>query len=76
MKKIKTFESFNFDELDFINESKVWYLPSFRDKIADVAVEIPRRGKTDNANRANVLRKIIRVAYRASRHAIDVSGKR
>ncbi len=38
MKKIKTFESFNFDELDFINESKVWYLPSFRDKIADVAV--------------------------------------
>lgn len=38
MKKIKTFESFNFDELDFINESKVWYLPSFRDKVSDVAV--------------------------------------
>jgi hypothetical protein len=38
VKKIKTFESFNFDELDFINESKVWYLPSFRDKVSDVAV--------------------------------------
>ncbi len=38
MKKIKTFESFNSNELDLINESKVWYLPSFRDKISDVAV--------------------------------------
>ena len=36
MKKIKTFESFYFSELDLINESKVWYLPSFRDKISDL----------------------------------------
>ena len=35
-KKIKTFESFYFSELDLINESKVWYLPSFRDKISDL----------------------------------------
>jgi len=38
MKKIKTFESFKLNELDSINESKVWYLPSFRDKVSDVAV--------------------------------------
>lgn len=37
MKKIKKFGDFSdFDDLDFISESKVWYLPSFRDKISDV----------------------------------------
>ncbi len=36
MRKIKTFESFNFDELSFISESKVYYLPSLRDKLIDI----------------------------------------
>ena len=36
IKKFNNFEPLSDDDLNFINESKVWYLPSFRDKISDV----------------------------------------
>jgi len=36
VRKIKTFDTFNFDELDFINESKLYFLPSFMQKLRAV----------------------------------------
>jgi hypothetical protein len=38
IKKFNNFEPLSDDNLNSINESKVWYLPSFRDKVSDVAV--------------------------------------
>ena len=37
IKKFTNFESYSDDNLDFINESKVFYLPSFSSKLMDIS---------------------------------------